>query len=211
LARFLQDVSGDDSDDAAIDEDGRGWVVRRTVVEVRRAAVLGASVDLVTWCSGIGSRWAERRVTLRAAEGGHVEAATLWVYVDIATGRPSRLPPRFDEFFAESAAGRRVTARLRHPPPPPNGASARRWPLRFCDFDVLGHVNNASYWEAVEEELADRRRLRAPVRAELEYGAGINLGAAVDILAVDEPDDGLAVWLVADGVVAASARLYTIR
>ena len=45
------------------------------------------------------------------------------------------------------------------PPPAPRSAGRRRrrsapWPLRFTDFDVLGHMNNAAYWAAVEEELA---------------------------------------------------------
>ena len=29
-----------------------------------------------------------------------------------------------------------------------------RWQLRATDVDLLGHVNNAAYWHAVEERLA---------------------------------------------------------
>ena len=39
-ARYLQDIATDDASDAALD-DAFGWVVRRTMIEVRRAAGLG--------------------------------------------------------------------------------------------------------------------------------------------------------------------------
>jgi Acyl-ACP thioesterase len=32
------------------------------------------------------------------------------------------------------------------------------WSLRFADFDVMGHVNNAAYWQVVEEAMARRPR-----------------------------------------------------
>ena len=43
------------------------------------------------------------------------------------------------------------------------------WSPRFVDFDVMGHVNNAVYWEIVEQLLAEHRRLRAPLRATVEH------------------------------------------
>ena len=63
-----------------------------------------------------------------------------------------------------------------------------------ADFDVLRHVNNAVYWEAVEELLARRRELRAPLRAELEHRAPIEPGADVEIV-VDEGEGAAALWL----------------
>jgi acyl-ACP thioesterase len=168
---------------------------------------------LATWCSGLGPRWAERRYSMVAeAPGiGRIEAATLWVHIDMATMKPIPVPADFAEQFAEAARGRTVKARLHLPSRPPDGEGVRTpWPLRFADFDVLGHVNNAAYWEAVEELLAERHGLRPPLRAVLEYGAGLNPDAACELLTVDEAD-GLSLWLVAGEVVAASARVYVSR
>ena len=39
VARYLQDIATDDATDAELD-DAFGWVVRRTMIEVRRAAAL---------------------------------------------------------------------------------------------------------------------------------------------------------------------------
>jgi acyl-ACP thioesterase len=208
ITRYLQDLSADDTADAAL-PDAESWVVRKTVVEVRAFPRYLEALELATWCSGTGSHWAERRISLVGQEGGAVEAATTWVHVDQATGRPTRVPEGFDLLYGEATGGRRVTARLAHPDPP-SAAPATPWPLRFTDFDVLAHVNNAAYWEAVEEALASRRGLRAPLRAEVEHRTAVERGASVELIAVDG-DEGLRVWLVADGAVAASGLVQPLR
>jgi acyl-ACP thioesterase len=213
FARYLQDVSNDDTRDADY-PDIMGWVVRRTVVVVERFARLGEMVELRTFCSGTGSRWAERRVSVRGDEGAIMEAATIWVHVDLDNGRPKVLPPEFFALFGESAAGRTVRARLAHPDPPAS-AEVGPWPVRYVDYDVLGHMNNAAYWAVVEEELDHRRELRAPLRAELEFRnaveRGHQVGVVTDVVA-DVVADGVTIWLVGDGgVVHASARLTVAR
>jgi acyl-ACP thioesterase len=202
--RFLQDLSADDTADAAL-PDAEAWVVRKTVIEVRSFPRYLERLDLATWCSGTGTHWAERRISIVGLAGGSVEAATTWVHFDQETGRPKRVPAGFQAIYGEAAGGRLVKARLEHPDPVP-GASTVPWALRFTDFDVLSHVNNAAYWEAVEEVLASRRALRAPLRAEVEHRTAIERGASVELVAADD-GGALAVWLVADGAVAASARV----
>ncbi|MGH9085989.1 MAG: acyl-[acyl-carrier-protein] thioesterase [Acidimicrobiales bacterium] len=205
--RYLQDLSADDTDDAAL-PDAEAWVVRRTVIEVQVFPRYLEALELATWCSGTGSRWAERRISVVGQAGGRMDAATTWVHVDLGTGRPRRVPEGFAAIYGEAAGGRTVTARLEHPDPPP-GAESVPWALRFTDFDVLSHVNNAAYWEAVEEALSARRELRAPMRAEVEHRTAIERGAEVELVVADEPD-GLAAWLLADGEVAASARVQRL-
>lgn len=202
--RYLQDLSADDTDDAAL-PDAEAWVVRRTVIQVQVFPRYLEALELATWCSGTGSRWAERRISVVGQAGGRMDAATTWVHVDLATGRPRRVPEGFAAIYGEAAGGRMVTARLEHPDPPPDAESVP-WALRFTDFDVLSHVNNAAYWEAVEEALAARRELRAPLRAEVEHRTAIERGAQVELVVANEPDE-LAAWLLADGEVAASARI----
>ena len=122
------------------------WVVRRMVVEVRQFAIFGEVLELTTFCSGIGSRWAERRVSAIGDRGAVMDAATLWVHLDLDTMTPKRLPAVFDRVYGEAAAGRTVRSRLVHDAPP-SGAVSTRWPVRFADFDLLDHMNNAAYPE----------------------------------------------------------------
>jgi acyl-ACP thioesterase len=209
LACYLQDVSNDDTRAAGLGDDG--WVVRRTTVEISQVPVLGEELELHTFCSGTGGRWAERRVRVDGDRGGVVEAVSLWVHVDLASGRPVPLSGRFFELYGEAAAGRVVRARLTHPEPPAEAGTARRWSLRATDFDVMGHMNNAAYWAVVEEELMRRRDLRAPLRAELEFRAAIEPADDVRLVALDgagENDGDLRIWLVREPAgLSASAHL----
>ncbi|MCU1343980.1 MAG: hypothetical protein JWL70_246 [Acidimicrobiia bacterium] len=204
LARFLQDVSFDDTSDAGLDP-RLGWVVRRTVMEVEHWPRYGEMVDVTTFCGGIGSRWSERRVMIRGEHGPLVEAATLWVHLDPHTGRPKQLPQQFHDLFAEAAGGRVVSARLHHREPPPD-SSAEPWPTRSVDFDVHAHMNNAVYWAALEHRLAWGEAMPA-VRAEFEFRQEITPADSVTLRSV--ADDGAAeVWLTADdGKVRASGAV----
>ncbi len=205
--RYLQDLSADDTADSAL-PDAESWVVRRTVIAVHVFPRYLEALELATWCSGTGSHWAERRISVVGERGGSIEAATTWVHVDHATGRPKRVPQSFEDLYGEASGGRRVKARLAHPDPPAD-ASAIPWALRFTDFDVLSHVNNAAYWEAVEEVLGDRRDLRAPLRAEVEHRSAVARGATVELVTA-EVDGALRVWVLAEGAVAASATIQRL-
>jgi acyl-ACP thioesterase len=203
-ARYLQDLSDDDTRDAEFTQ--MTWVVRRAVIDVTQFATYLEPVEMWTWCSGLGARWAERRVDLCSASGGSISAATLWVHLDAVTLRPASMTARFHSVFAPSTGGRSVSSRLTLDGPPEDVVLAS-WPTRFVDFDVMDHVNNAVAFVLVEEVLAERRELRAPLRVVVEYRAPIDRGVRLRRGGVDHPDghDG---WLVDDdGACAVAFRI----
>lgn len=199
-ARYLQDIANDDAVDG-IGEDAAAWVVRRTTFAVEKFPVLREPLTLTTFATGVGSRWAERTTTITGERGSAITATALWVHVDLESGRPKVLPSSFDDVYGESAAGREVSARLTHGPAP-EGATRTAWPVRFADFDVLGHVNNAVYWAIVEEHL----EVLAPTHLELEYRGGIDRDQVVEVVKA-----AAGLWMTADGAVAASVRSGTDR
>jgi acyl-ACP thioesterase len=107
-----------------------------------------------------------------------VDAAALWVHIDQDTMQPSRVPHDVVETLTESSGGRDVGARLllRHKLFAEASARTAPWPLRFSDYDAVGHMNNAAYWEIVEEHLAEHRDLRAPMRAVVEHVIQVDPG-----------------------------------
>jgi len=202
LACHLQDVATDDYLDAGFGDD-RSWVLRRLLVAVHSPAAFDETVTLTTWCSGLGSRWAERSTQLRGTRGARADAAALWVHVDPVSGIPRRLAAQFEDIFGPSAAGRRVGATLLHPPAPSDDGTSR-WQPRWCDLDVLGHVNNAAYWTAVLEELVTVG-LRAPYRAEIEHRAPLSADQQVSTPVSVSADGTLLMWFVSDASLCASA------
>jgi acyl-ACP thioesterase len=205
VARYLQDIARDDSADADL-PDPMAWVVRRSTVDCVRPPVFQEEVTLTTWCSGVGSRWAERRTSIVGSHGSRVETATIWVHVDARTGRPAKLGEAFAVRYAEAAGGRVVDARLAHEPRPPDLVAPSPWPWRASDFDLLGHVNNAAYAQAVAEVLARGGRPMAGLRAELEYRDAALPGSRGELV-VTEQDGEIALWVLADGRTSCTATL----
>ncbi len=126
-----------------------------------------------------------------------MEGSALWVHIDAESGRPKRLPPEFATFYGEAAGDRRAHARLQHGDPPPLvTAAAVAWPLRFTDFDVLGHVNNSVYWSPVEEVLSARRDLRAPLRAVMEHRGALEPTSKAQVAVDTLESGGVALWVL---------------
>jgi acyl-ACP thioesterase len=200
MARWLQDVAYADVEDAGV-AGLAVWVVRRARLRVEAFPRFGETVSLSTWCSGLGRMWAERRTTVTGPSAA-VEAVALWVHLDPRTGRPAPFANEELAVYGGSADGRRVMARLRHPPPPA-GAARSAWRFRASDLDLAAHVNNAAYWEPLEEEL-----LAGPepdrLDAEIEYRTSAQPGDAVVLrdagrLWVAAPDGELHASIVTAG------------
>jgi acyl-ACP thioesterase len=192
IARWLQDAAYADVADAGLA--GRGaWLVRRARLRIGSFPWFGEPVSVRTFCSATGRLAAERRTSL-SGSGGEIEAVAIWIHVDTETLRPLRLGEEFTRVYGESAGSRRADFRLRHPEPPPD-ASRAPWRFRAADVDVAGHVNNAAYWEAVEEVLMDGPDPRS-ADLEIEYQEPAQPGDAVVIRAsggmwVQAPDGKL--------------------
>ncbi len=207
IARYLQDVAGDDT--AEIDLPAHhGWILRRLELDVGRLPRLGHRVEVETRCTGVGGRWAERTTTIAEAGETLVIARAVWVFVSIETGAPRPLPPVFFEAYGDGVRDHRVSARLTLPPPTPD-ATRTDWTWRATDLDVFGHVNNANYWAPVEEHLAGAGAGRRLARAVLEFGAGIDPGEPTTIAAAVTGDAATLWYLVDDDVRAAAHVSYT--
>jgi acyl-ACP thioesterase len=202
LARYLQDAAEDDLADAGWDEP-YGWLLRRCEVAVREYPAGGQQVEVRTFCSASGPRWAERTTTLSGPAGDLVQARAVWVAITRADGRPCPLGPAFHRLYGPSTGGRQVSARLSHPGPP-HGKAGQRWPLRAADIDPAGHVNNSIHWAAVEDVLAGLAA--APRAAELEHHRPILPGQQPCLVASHERYE-VGVWLLDDAHRLASARL----
>jgi acyl-ACP thioesterase len=198
IARYLQDVATDDAVDAGLGN-AMGWVVRRTLIRVDRPGHLNERVALTTYCTGSGRSWAERRTSLFGGEGNGaaIEAVSLWVQIDVDTGRPARLAPDFHVIYGAAAGGRQISSKLSLPKPP-DGAAAEPWRFRITDLDPYGHVNNAAQWAVMEDLLARTgRERRGIVEIEFLAAAGLHHGLVVA---------GDSAWLTADGSAITALR-----
>ena len=203
VARFLQDVAIDDVQETGWGLPDHLWFVRRIRVEVRAPFLEDREVRLTTWCSGLAAIAAGRRWSLAGDRGGRIEVDSVWIHLG-----PDQRPARIESFgiYAEATGGRPVSTRLELPAPPED-ASRTPWPLRSTDADLHGHLNNAVYWQAVED-VARRETvdLASPLVAELDYRDPIDLADGVE-LAASRAGDAVSLGFCVDGTVRAVARI----
>lgn len=212
-ARYLQDIANDDAVDGQY-SDIHGWVVRRTEMWVYKFPTYMSDMTLRTWCGGYGSHWAERRTTIAGADGARIESAALWVHVDTQTMKPLPLPLDFVPLVEQSSGGRKVSAKLII------GKGLERiedsksavsdWPVRFADMDAVGHLNNASYWIALEEYLSTRSSRRAPLHATVEHHLAIDPGDKVRIFTDEFADRVVLRHVLENDDVAAVTQLLKL-
>ncbi|MGH3133431.1 MAG: acyl-ACP thioesterase domain-containing protein [Gaiellaceae bacterium] len=207
VARYLQDVAGDDVEETGWGAPEHLWVMRHLRIDVVAPPVEDERVELVTWSSGRATVAAGRRMSLAGDRGGRVEVDSVWVHLG-----PDARPARIDDFgvYAETAGERVVSTKLELQEP---AAVARRtrWPLRVSDIDLLGHVNNAAYWQAVEECLRG-----APLDSGLPFRAWLDHRHAIDLedeveLVEDAGDGRLAIAFSVGRVTKAVARVEQTR
>jgi acyl-CoA thioester hydrolase len=89
-------------------EEGFGILARRHRIEYRQPAQMGDELDVSTWFSDAQRSTAVRHYAIRRASDAEllVRARTLYVWFDVNTGRPVRIPAHFLAEFADNMAGR---------------------------------------------------------------------------------------------------------
>jgi acyl-ACP thioesterase len=129
--------------------------------------------------------------------------------------KPTPLPEDFLQMVDEASAGRKIRASLMVgrslPPLDAPGATSEAWPVRFADMDAVGHMNNASYWIALEEYLSthsDARR--APLHATVEHHLAVDPGDEVRIVTQDLGDRVVLRHVLSDNRVAAVTQLVSL-
>jgi acyl-CoA thioester hydrolase len=87
-------------------EAGLGIVAREYLLDYRGPALLSDELRVATWISELRRSSAVRRYTIQRAADGELllRAQAVWVWVDLRTGRPSRIPDDFLAAFAGNVA-----------------------------------------------------------------------------------------------------------
>ncbi|MFD3593492.1 acyl-[acyl-carrier-protein] thioesterase [Nocardia sp. NPDC058640] len=210
VARYLQDIGFDHLDAVADGDTHQAWIVRRTVIDVYEPIMFGDRVQLRRWCDALSNRWCDMRIQLRGENSGHIEAATFLIHIDPVAGRPARMSDAFMAPMLASTTEHRLRWKAALSELDDPDTEVVPFPLRVTDVDRLGHVNNAVYWEAVEEALSahpDRHRL--PYRAIVEHVGPVMISDKVELRTRRGPD-GLRLQLDVDSSARALGSVHPL-
>jgi acyl-CoA thioester hydrolase len=193
------------------------WLAHETEIEYLQPVVYGDTIVVKTWVGDFRRVRSRRFYEFRKA--GETElvarASTDWVYLEAATERPSAVPPEMIAAFAPEGDVEIAPPRPRFPafPNPPPGVFTIRRRVEWRDIDTARHVNNAVYFNYIEEcalEVAEAHGwplarseaagFAAIARAHhIEYRQPAFLGDTLEI----------ATWAAPEGRASAN-RFYTV-
>jgi len=169
---------------------GAMWLVRRSVLDVRRPLGADAEVTVRTWVDDFRRVRSWRRYEIVDDAGEVVVAAASdWVLTDVASGKPRRVPPEMEQAFGFEPGHTGAARQAWNAPPAPDRPARTSHRVRYAELDSLAHVNNAAYVDILGQGALDA----------LE-----SVGWPLARLA----DDGVVPWLARVDVEYREAALY---
>lgn len=153
-ARFLQDLAAFDAFDADISDLGN-WVLRQNSIQISSLPTYGTALTSKTYLTGSGRAWIERTSVISdtTSETALIVAKALWVLTNSETGSPISIPSKLYEIYGPLATQHKISIKNGKRPPLPENVTQMHWQIRYSDQDILAHLNNATYLEALEEAL----------------------------------------------------------
>jgi acyl-CoA thioester hydrolase len=153
LVRYMQEAAIEASTDLGFSPDWYrhrrvGWVVRRLSVRYLAPVTYGDEVDVNTWISGMRGVRSTREYDLTLARSGPrvARGRAEWVYMDVPSGQPIRIPDEWAAALAPTGELEDLGVRLRDPRQTEDAyryTSRRR--VQFHELDAVQHVNHAVY------------------------------------------------------------------
>ena len=175
IINYLQDCSTFQSEDlnlgiTYLQEHHRAWWLSSWQIVIERYPRLGEEIIVSTWPYDFKGFYGMRNFALRNEAGELLAwANSLWVYVNLDTGRPARvdaeelsgyvLEPRLDMKYED----RKVAV-------PAGGRQMESFEVKKHHLDTNHHVNNGQYIRMAEEYLPGDFRVRQ-MRAEYKNQA----------------------------------------
>jgi acyl-CoA thioester hydrolase len=189
-------------------EHGALWLVRRLSVRYLAPLTYGDEVEVATWISQMGGVRSLREYELtRTRDGARVARGRAeWVYVDVATGQPTRVPDAWAEAFPRDGKPEDLGVRLTDARRTEGAYRYRnRRRVQFHEVDAAQHVNHAVYLRWAGQAYFDAIRAGGypPERMHREGWAVLQAGHEVQYFApaLDNDDIEVLSWVCEVGKV----------
>ncbi len=176
LSGYLQEVAGQHAAELGVGLDvlrtkGLTWVLARQRIQVPLPVMLGDTLEIETWPSGVDRLAATREFVVRRGDGAEAaRATTQWFVLDLATRKAVRPGEVLDPRFPRPASPHLAPLAPGKLPVPPAWEVEKRFHVRYADIDVNLHVTNASFvtW-AIEAAPVEVWRASRLASVEVQY------------------------------------------
>ncbi len=140
------------------------WVVTHYLVDIVESPREMEEIAIISWPAKHDALRATREFEIRGADNRLlVRATSQWILIDMKTRRPMRLDQNLPKWDFDSNRAYDMPFE-KFPDFVPDNESKKFFSIRYDDFDVNQHVNNAVYalWatESIGFDLRDKYKLR---------------------------------------------------
>ncbi|MGN0331967.1 MAG: acyl-[acyl-carrier-protein] thioesterase [Lachnospiraceae bacterium] len=171
IINYFQDCSIFQSEEIGygfsyLDEHKKAWVLSSWQIDIKRYPVLGEKIKVSTWATGFKGILGERNFCMRDEADRIVACAnSLWVYMDMAKGRPTKPDTREIEAYGESKP-LEMEEMSRKIELTENVTELSPFPVRKYYIDTNEHVNNCQYVQMAKEAMDEEKTVN---RVRVEY------------------------------------------
>lgn len=155
--------------------ENKAWVLNAWQIEIKGDLKLGDEITVGTWPYEFVGAFGLRNFIIQDKDGNNVvEANTLWVFADIATGRPIKLTEEYTKYYTlEEKLDMDYADRKIKLPEGVFGVVEKPVKIKKAFIDTNKHVNNSRYIECAAEYIPDGLRVKR-IRAEYKKQARIS-------------------------------------
>lgn len=176
----LEHVHAADRDSRVLIAEGFAWILNKVVLTIFRRPFYGETLTVDTWHRGTKGFKSYREYELRSGAEKVAAASSSWLYLDLNRRRVVRVPAETDTLYGVRPDFA-VDLDIEQWRPDKKLAPTVVMDIttRNSDYDMLGHVNNAAYFDYLDTLLHHTGNgLDGVKRISIQYNKEI--GADVD-------------------------------
>jgi acyl-CoA thioester hydrolase len=174
--RFMQEAAIEASTEAGFSpqwyrDNGAAWVIRRLQIRYHAQVRFGEELEIKTWVSDLKRVTSHREYLLtRLHDGAEIARGRVnWVYLDLKTGAPQRIPEYFREAFQPSNELEELNIHITNPRQIENAHRYRNQRrVQTFELDTMRHVHHAAYLSWIEQAYFDAIRAAGHPIAEVQ-------------------------------------------
>lgn len=166
LMRILQTAALDhvrlaDRDSRILMADGFAWILNKVALTIFRRPFYGETLTVDTWHRGIKGFKSFREYEIRAGAEKVAAVSSSWLYLELARRKVVKVPLETDELYGlRPDLALDLDIEQWRPDKKLQPTFVMDITTRNSDYDMLGHVNNAAYFDYLDTLI--KRTARGP-------------------------------------------------
>lgn len=133
------------------------WILNKFSIQLNDFPKFRDEVRIITWSREIHIIKAYRDFEIYAGQNFIGRASSLWVFTDLKTKKPRRIPVEVKNMYGEEKISCGINPDdINYNTDDLKKSEIREYTIRFTDIDTNGHMNNTAFFNLLENALLEK-------------------------------------------------------